>query len=66
MLEDDWNYQPARGCAKTRHESKAAAINTLNQMKKRGKIRKKNVNKEQRIEPYHCTYCGGWHLGNRR
>ncbi|HVA85094.1 MAG TPA: hypothetical protein VNF73_02125 [Candidatus Saccharimonadales bacterium] len=46
-----------RGCgSKARYESRREARSYANH----------GVRRDGSLHPYHCEWCGGWHLGHRR
>lgn len=45
---------------KIRYKKKQSAINAWNKQRKCGKIMPKEP------EIYHCQFCNGWHIGNKR
>lgn len=48
---------PERSCeGKVQHETREAADQAARVLRQRGDV----------VRPYHCWYCGCWHVGHKR
>ena len=53
-----------RVCAgKLAHETEAAALAAV-EMERQGWIRHWKPGRKELMQPYHCGFCGKWHLGH--
>lgn len=63
-----WNTPTAQCQGKTAYATKAGAIDVLQRIRKRRRGRrrchKEKAHSVATLQPYRCTSCHHWHLGN--